>query len=352
MKFQDRHAITLGYGKLLLLMLMVGGIVGGIVIYGPSVAKQANIAQQTSTSTGITTAQQTAVAIDKPIQFGLTNPLATSSPDIGSAVLTLYNGLAVIDGCTTGSSGTCSTAKPWPSGDQLTVKVVASSDVTRWIPFTVPTMTQSDAQSLTTNFVGIQTIPVGTVSIKVNDEAGNQYIGGTSIGNFTKTGTCTANNFCLGVTQITFTVSVFNTASNTGWASSQDPIAAQANNLVLQITSTTSAIAEQNLANYVLRGTNSYWSNQITDGYSDNGGVGAAAVTVGGFSEQTIGSTSTGGIWTEQFSVTQGSLAHGATQTLTAQVYTYASIPVFSNTGAYGPNAATLGSSFGLKVGA
>ncbi len=83
-----------------------------------------------------------------------------------------------------------------------------------------------DAEKLDTHYT--QTLPLtdlGTYTIKVTDSAGTSYTSGTTTYNWTTKG----------VSQDTFTIAIYETENNAGWASSYNPVDRQNQNLVAQM---------------------------------------------------------------------------------------------------------------------
>jgi len=186
------------------------------------------------------------VAVNKPLQFSLMDPLAGQA--IGSASVLIYSPDKTLkESITTDSStypGRGITINPYKSGDTIYVKIVKAGYVTRWVPVTIPKMTYSDAQSLQYNFIPLQTYNLGTFSIKAFDQFGNTYSSGGTL-NFT----------ALGVNQITLTINLINTEDNSGYISSHDLL----NNIDLKacvLASTTgSSVTVSGFSSSTQRGT-------------------------------------------------------------------------------------------------
>jgi len=270
------------------------------------------------------------VDVNKPLQIAVEDPL--NGIAISGATVKIIQGTTTMETLTTSSTGIATSSLPYKSGTNLVLEVIATNYVTRFVPVTVPQMSPSDAQALTTNFVSLRDVKLGTPSIQVMYNGVN-YAGTTL--NFTT----------LGVTSVTLTVSIYNTLPNSGWISSYDPVNQQNLNLVAQLYTTGSSVALTGLSS-VLRGTSTYYLQKVNDGYSNG------QVVAGGFSSQSIGGATTGGVFTYTFTIAKGSLAHGQTQAFTLQLYQSADPNLFAQTGTYGPDAAALGSAITVTFAA
>jgi len=150
------------------------------------------------------------VSVNKPIKFALSDPLAGAA--IASANVYIYGPDKVLkESLVTASDGTVTSALPYQSDSVIYVKVAKAGYVTRWFTVTVPKMNPADAQSLTSNFVPLQTYSLGTYTIKITDQFGNSYTSGGSL-NFT----------ALGATTVSVTITIYNTRDNSGYVSSYD----------------------------------------------------------------------------------------------------------------------------------
>lgn len=278
-------------------------------------------------------------------------PVVTVYPTAGMVLNgRTFSGAQVSDNITGSSSGVATTGLQYPPNMKLNVKVTLANYVTEWFDGVVSQGVTPAAQAQGTASQQLLYITKGgTYAITVTDDQGNSYTSNTSIGNFTNSGHCTTNNFCLGESTIRFTVTVRNTGTNTGFATStnaltgnqwQDVLLFSTNGSSVQITQTPS----------VVRGTSTYYPVAIPDGVNSAGQADGSGV-----SQQTVNGVTTGGSWVAYLSVSKGTLAAGSTQTINIQQYLYGAIAYFTqNNGSWNTQATTTGaaSEFYLKVGA
>lgn len=262
------------------------------------------------------TQTQNQLTVNKPLKFSLNDPLKGAA--IASATVYIYGPDKVLrETLTTASDGTITSALPYQSDSTLYVKVSKALYVTRWFTVTVPKMTQADAESLTTNYVPLQTYTLGTYTIKATDQFGNVYSTGNAM-NFTT----------LGASTVTLNVGIYNTVDNTGYLSSSDYLNGIRNDAVFRISTTGSSVGLNGVGNYVMRGTTSYWSTTIPDD---------------SLTRQLVGTQYTkSGVGTLTITLTKGTLA--GNQTITCNLYDYSDPTYFATNGTGGPNEASIGS--------
>jgi len=323
---KKRRGITRNEAILVILLLLVAAVFLGYI-------KIPNINLNSVPSSPSSPPPTTGGAA--PLFITLNDPL--NGVSISSATVYLLNpSTGQVLSTVTISSGTGTSPPMFTPGQQVVAKVVASGYVTRFVPITVPsTLSSTTSCSNCVYSATINDIKLGSPTIKIVDNLGNSYTSGSSL-----------NFSTLGVSSITLTVTVYNTLADSGWVSSQDVVNNQIQNLAMQITTPGTSVSVTNLQNPVTRGSSSYWTQIIPDGYID------AQVQPGGFSTQTIGTNVIGGVTSFTFTVSKSALAHGSTQAFTFTLYDYASAAVFAAQGSYGPNAAVLGSAFTLTFAA
>jgi len=260
------------------------------------------------------------VSVNKPLQFAVVDPLAGGG--LVSAGVTVYGTDKTLkESLTTATDGyTAQTALPYSSDTSLHVKVSKAGYVTRWFSVVVPKMTPSDAQSLTTNYIPLQTVNLGTYTIKVTDQFGTSYTSGSTKLNFT----------ALTVSTCSVTISIYNTEDNSGYISSYDPL----NNINLNVpllTSTTDSKATVTGAgSSVARGTNTYWISVVSDD---------------GLTRQLVGNEYVKpGVTSVTITFGKGSLAAGETQNFVFTLYDYFDQSYFAANGIGGPYATSLAS--------
>jgi hypothetical protein len=228
---------------------------------------------------------------------------------------------------TTAADGyTAQTALPYSSDTILYVKVSKTGYVTRWVQVVVPKMTPSDAQSLTTNYIPLQTINLGTYTIKVTDQFGNSYTSGGSL-NFT----------ALGATTVSVTITIYNTEDNSGYISSYDYLNGIDLNAVLLSSTSGSSVTVTGAGSSVMRGTTTYWISVLNDD---------------GLTRQLVGNQYVKpGVTSVTITFGKGSLAAGSTQAFTFNLQDYFDQSYFTTNGIGGPDAASL-ASFSLTLAA
>lgn len=263
------------------------------------------------------------VSVNKPLKFSLTDPLAGAA--IGSANIYIYGPDKVLrETLTTASDGTVVSALPYASDTTIYVKVVKSGYVTRWFTITVPKMTPADAESLTSNYIALQTVNLGTYTIKAVDQFGNTYASGGSL-NFT----------ALGASTVSVTFTIYNTEDNSGYVSSYDFINGINLNAVFQTSTGGSSVVVNGAGNSVQRGTTTYWLTVLSDD---------------GLTRQIIGQTYVKpGQTSVVITFNKGALSAGQSQAFTFNLMAYFDPAYFASQGIGGPEAVTL-ASFSLTL--
>ena len=259
-----------------------------------------------------------------------------------------YSGLTKSDTGTASSAGTFTTNLEYPVGAMLNVEVTLTNYVSEWFQVQSTGVTPAAQAQGTAAQSNLFITKLGTFSISVVDDQGNSYTSGTSVGNFTKSGKCPTNNFCLGESTINFAVTIRNTVANTGYFTTQDPLTGHSWGDVLEFSTTGSSVTVGAMTSYT-RGSDTYWVTPIPDGISNG------EANVGGISMQTINSANIGGVYSFNLAVSKGTLSAGSSQSMTIQQEIYADIGYFqANSGSWNPSATTTGaaSSFTLKLAA
>jgi hypothetical protein len=269
-------------------------------------------------SPGLTTTTTAGlVAVNKPIQFSLIDPL--QGLGIASASLKVYGPDKMLkESLTTDSKGVATTTNPYKSGEELYVLITADGYVNYWKKIVVPMMLPSDVQG-TTNFVSLQDIALGSYVIKVTDQFGNSYTSGGNL-NFTT----------LGVNTLTITVSIYEQTDNKGYWSSYDLLNGINQYAVLQTVTTGSKATINGAGEKVVIGTTNYWISVLND---DD------------LIKQKVGNDYTKkGVCSIVITLGKGSLVKGNTETYTFNLMDYFDPAYFKANGIGGPNSASLAS--------
>ena len=369
------------------LVVVVGAVTVIFVEFPPKAGTTVVVpigGQTTSTGTGVTPSSCSGMSAGKiALNFGdllvggSTSPTTVKIiPDAGAVVGGVsYSGKTASESVTI-SSGTGTTTNQYPCGTGLSVYTVLSGSQNAYWHITAPGATQAQIQGGQWPAINLFTIASPTLLITVTDDKGNSYTSGTTVANFTNSGHCTTNNKCLGESSITFTVTITNTASNSGYMSSYDPTFNQnwcSAILMKENGSNPDIIGVSGFpANYgtITVGSTRYWQATLPDGIS----IGAQNVITsnsfaamgftttcsqysmgqGGLSTQKQAGSNVGGSVTLKITVTQGSLVHGNTLVLTPSIFEYYDpVYAFSNSASGGTNAVQFTSAyFHLKLAA
>jgi len=372
-----RPAVGLGATIIVIVVIMVA-VVAVFEYFPPSSQSVIPLPGQGTASSSVNSGN-----VAGKIQFVITNPLSGAAatpttfkvyPAAGSVIGgQTYGGLTASETITI-SGGTGTSALIYPPGTVLNVYELLSSSQTMYWKVIAPGVTSAQQGYGTAAQVAMPEPVLPTITIQVTDNKGNAYTGGTSIANFTAVGHCTTNNFCLGETSIGFTVNVIDTVANTGYISSYDPINSQNWCAALQVKESGTNVNLVSITGFPTTygaftvGTIRYWQGALPDGldvknglsniiqqnYFGNPTCAQYSTATGSLSTQLQGQTNVGGTATQTFTINEGSFGtHGNTATETLQVYTYYDLGYAAqNAGNGGVTAATLGSSFALKLGA
>ena len=260
------------------------------------------------------------VSVNKPVQFAVMDPLAGSA--LGSMTVNVYDGTQLMETLTTASTGLATSSQPYASDRALNVQIVGNTTYcTKWATVTVPRMSAADAQSLTTNYVLLNTRTLGTFAIRIFNDSGGAALTTADV----------VNMSAYTSTPLQLTVTLANSVDNTGYVSSYDPLNRINLNAVVVTSSTTSYLTIQNAGTYAPRGTVSNWLQVCNDDL---------------ISKQLVG-----GVYTkpgsQSYTVTiyAGSLpdgAAGANQTVTFNLYKNFDTTYFAAQGIGGPSAAAI----------
>ena len=326
MHFKNRMAKGMTVGTILSLLVIVafGSAVG---FYGYNWAIQNNVIKSpTTTTTTTTTPGNGYVSVDDPLQINLLLPF-TGTYGSGDTVAIIESG-HIVETLTTSSSGAATSNEAYPSGTSLILKVSGTGLVTEWVPVTVPQMLAASAQTQSVNRITVNDVAIGTPSVQiVYSGNGNNYAGRTF------------NFSAIGVTSATFTVTIYNTAANSGWIDSFDSVNNQNSYMISSLSTAGSSVSVTGAQQSVGRGGSTYYLNQINSGYSNG------AATAGGFSTYTSGGQTIGGVYSYTITVGVGSLTHGNSQSFTLQLYKNADPSLYASQGTFGPDSSTIGSS-------
>jgi hypothetical protein len=221
------------------------------------------------------TQTQTAGLIDvtKPIRFAVMDEYAGSA--VSGATVQIYRGTSPVETLMSGSDGTVTSALTYRSGENLNVYITKGSSK-YWAALTVPKMSPADAQSLSYNPVTVKTFTVGTYTITVVRSTGASLSSGGTFSFSTA-----------GVTQESFTVSVFNTADNTGYLTSTNPIENRRLGAFLEVAITGTHYDKflvSGLPGYRTTGSGNTWTRPVSDSELSRVKVGNTVVKPGSFS--------------------------------------------------------------------
>lgn len=220
-----------------------------------------------------TTTQAGTVEVTKPLRLAVLDAYAGSA--ISSATVTIYKGQTISETGTTGSDGTFTTALTYRSGESLHINIVKGSSKL-WVPVTVPRMLPADAQSLSYNPLQLRTYTIGTYTITVIRSNGASISSGS-----------TFDFSAAGVTQETFTISVFNTVDNTGFISSSDPLTGRRLGAFLEVSLSGSGYDKflvSGLPGYRSTGSSNTWTRPVSDTELTRIKVGNTVTQPGSFS--------------------------------------------------------------------
>jgi hypothetical protein len=319
------------------------------------------------------------------IQFNLQDILSGAA--VGSATMKIYPAAgSVVGGVTYGgatsseaptvsSAGIATTNLMYAPGTVLNIYLSATNYALQYAQVVAPGVTPAMQAQGTPASLTIYMVSTPTITLSLTDDKGNVYTSNGNKINFTKSGTCTSGNNCLGESTISLTLTVSNTASNTGFMSSYDPINKQSWCAAIQVkeggtyTNVIGVSGFPSTYGAFTVGSTRYWQTTVPDGInpaSTSGTVispnafvssatdcAASSVASGSLSRQTTGTTSQGGSVSLTFQIKQNSLSHGQTLTLTVLTYLYYD-PVYAaqNSGTGGATAVPLGSSFIINIAA
>ena len=355
----DRKRIAASGTSIVIIILLIAVVatVAYVELPGPTQSVICKLQGQTGCATTTPTTPNTQGNVAGKIQFNIQDLLAGGGqaasvnvyPSKGTVIGGLtYSGLTKSDSGTASSAGVYTTNLEYPVGAVLNVEVTLTNYVSEWFSVVstgvTPTAQAQGTASQSNLFIG----KLGTFSISVVDDQGNSYTSGTSVGNFTKSGNCPTNNFCLGESTINFAVTIRNTVTNTGYITSQDPLTGHTWGDAMEFYTTGSSVTVGAMTSYT-RGSDTYWVAPIPDGITDG------QATTGGISMQSINSANVGGTYTLNFAVSKGTLTAGSSQSIVIEQQIYADIAYFTaNSASWNPSATTTGaaSAFTLELAA
>jgi len=260
-------------------------------------------------------------AITDNLNFALTDALARSAVS-GASIYILDTSGAVLEGpLTTASNGIIASSNEYRSGTHLIIEVAKTGYVTQFYDYVVPTMSQADlAKNPTTHYTKDLAITnLGAYTITVVDSTGTSYTSGTTQLDWSDAG----------VSQMAFTVTIYETNTNEGWASSYDPINRQNQNMVAQMSfnSTGHSLASGYDSAYTW-GPSKAWFKVLPDST---------------LCKQVQGSqTLQNGVSSFTIMVNKGSFATGC-ERLTIDLRDYFDVGIYGQMGDGGVNDASLG---------
>jgi hypothetical protein len=375
---QKHRAISAAAAGLIIVLILV--VAASAYVWYPP---QQSVKTQTVSQTGTYTAPAGNVA--GKIQFVITNILtgATASPSsfkiypaAGSTVAGVTYGGKTASETVAISSGTGTTGDVYAPGTLLNVYGLLSGSATTWWQVTAPGVTQAQAGYGTAAQLGLAMVTTPTYSMSVTDDKGNVYATGKAI-NFTNTDndadTCAIDfaslGYCVGETSVSLTMTITNTAANTGFLSSYDPLNNQNWCQAMVITESGTDANEISVSGFpsaygsYTTGTVRHWMTALPDGYQASAynpiapntfadqSCAAYSTATGGISVQTQGSQNVGGSVVIHFTITQNGQDVGDTQTLSFQPWLYFDLAnAFNNGGNGGATAATSGSPYTLVI--
>ncbi len=262
----------------------------------------------TSTQTG------NLVDVTKPIRLVVMDEYAGAA--VSSASVQIYRGTMPVETLTSGSDGTVTSALTYRSGETLNVYITKGSSK-YWAALTVPKMSPLDAQSLAYNPVTVKTFTVGTYTITVVRSTGAALSSGG-----------TFDFSAAGVTQESFTISVFNTADNTGYITSSNPIENRKLGAFLEVSVTGTNYDKfivSGLSGYRTTGSGNTWTRPVSDAEISRVKVGNTVIRPGSFS--TV------------ITIDAGPASSGQSATLTIKLNLFADETRFLTVGDKGPDA-------------
>ncbi|MFA5365906.1 MAG: hypothetical protein WC325_12055 [Candidatus Bathyarchaeia archaeon] len=156
------------------------------------------------------------VSVNKPLKIVGVDELAGGALDGTTSAITIYDsdGKTVLE-TGTFSSGTLTTGVSYQSGKVLWIKYYYDTTIDSYMfwQYTVPKMTQADAESLTTNQITLKTREAGAYTDSLQTSTGTTITDGLD---FNTTGSANDTG--------TMTYTFFTTTDNTGYPQFKDPI--------------------------------------------------------------------------------------------------------------------------------
>jgi hypothetical protein len=304
-------------------------------ITGAPKINQGSVFQQ-SVNTGATPPRASGVQSGAPeaLQFYLKDNLGGGA--ISGATVKVYTSANVQTDSLTTSSGSATSGSQWTPGQSGYVQItkpVGAGVAPVQVSFTVPSIPTIGQYGTPTYYIPLAADYNGTYTLKCFDNLGNAYTTGQTV-NFTT----------LGVSTVTLEFTVYNSASNTGWITSQDSLNNVNQAMGITMSSTGSSVSLPNglqggtTANAFPRGTSLYWSTTLSDSALSNQKIGQVQTLLG----------------QAPFSVTinKAALTAGNSQAFVLTLVGPFDSTYYQNNGVGGPNAASYSSAFTINVGA
>jgi hypothetical protein len=341
---------------LALLFLILGAGLLGAYLWSAGLITSGNVAK-TPNGNGLTSATL-------PLSVSLTDPLAKAP--ISSASVQFYTPAGgYVSGCTI-ASGVCTTAgQSFTSGTGLVANIIESNYITEWIPFTVPFLTAGSGS--------VTTIPLALYQMKTGSFVFTAQIGTTTVLNGVSAAPFTyLYNFGSTAAQSVTVSFLYKTANegyincNQGTGLQYDIINGICQSAVLQITDNSTGLALTGMPRQFSSGSTRYWWSILPDGVciasTTNGGQGVMTQcsapghgapyggrdsnTQGSLTEQSVGGSLYGGTATATFTIKQGSVASGSTESLVFTLFINADPNYFAVNNNLGPNAINASTPF------
>ena len=261
--------------------------------------------------------------------------------DTGDGTITVYQNGAVVGGPTGLSDNTVIFSNVFVTPGEVFSILFTQSDqssLAEWFPNVVVPSSSSLIQSTQTYAIPIVTFTLGTYSIAMSDQSNNAYTGGGCFNETAGTGhqcgggSATASK--PGVNPSNLFLTVANSATNTGYTSTFDPV----DNLQLSsllVISGAGAASFSGCGQTFTRSGTFYCVTALVDAQ---------------LSCQKIGQSLTCASSRTSITVAPGTISHGSSETETITMYVDANANNFQSIGSWGPYAQTAATTT-LKIG-
>lgn len=253
-----------------------------------------------------------------PIQFYIADKLAGTAQQ---GVITVYNtttNTQIWTGTASSSGSVTTTGVSFASGQKVNIEVTLSNYVSQWFDNVVVPQIPSSIQATATSISLTELIThIGSWTLAITDQYGNTFTSTKDILNFTSSSCVdSTTNVCVSGSSDAVTVTLYEATANAGWASSTDPITGNVWNVVNEMVRNGSTMTITGGGTQHVSGSSTYYLTQFSDST---------------LTQQTIGSTTTGGVAAITFTIGKGSLVQGAGETLKISPQQYFDITGFTN---------------------